>query len=116
MARLTTTPEFRNLLWSATEKRVAREVFQRAYGKQCAAIRAKLRKMISQASEPSDIWSIHDFLSEERKRTDEVFDFRYSVLIQVFGTLLREGWLNKHDLAGLSEDKITKIQQIANLR
>jgi Photoprotection regulator fluorescence recovery protein len=69
--------------------------------------------MIAQISEPPDIWSIHDFLSHERKRTDEIFDYRYSVLIEVFGILLREGWLSKRALTGLSPDKIAKIERMA---
>ncbi len=72
--------------------------------------------MIVQAStDPTVIWRIHDYLSEERKNTDKVFDYRYSVLIMMFGTLLRDGWLAEADLAGLQEDKLEKIRHWASL-
>ena len=115
MARMTTSPALRDLPWSATEKKVARRAFEQAYRKQCDAIRSQLQKMIAKGSEPPDIWAIHDYLSKERKRTDEIFDRRYSVMIEVLSILLRQGWVKKSDLAGLSPDKIEKIQHLANL-
>jgi hypothetical protein len=63
---------------------------------------------------PSVIWDLHDYLSRERKAVDNTFDYRYSVLLDVFGTFLREGWLKEEDLAGLSEEKIEKIKHWAN--
>jgi len=62
-----------------------------------------------------DIWELHDFLTEKRKEIDEKYDYRYSVLILVFGRLLREGWIELDNLEGLDEDKITKIKNIADL-
>ena len=106
----------RDLTWSAAEKKAARGAFEQAYHKQCTAIAAKVKQMIGQAStDPTVIWRIHDYLSQERKNTDEVFDYRYSVLITVFGKLLRDGWLTEADLAGLQEDKMEKIRHWASL-
>ena len=66
------------------------------------------------SSSPSDLWQIHDYLSGQRITVDKTFDYRYSVLLSVFGHLLREGWLTEADLAGLQQDKIEKIKQWAN--
>jgi hypothetical protein len=41
------------------------------------------------------------------------YDFRYSVLISVFGRLLYEGWVTEADLADLKADKLEFIQTIA---
>jgi hypothetical protein len=71
--------------------------------------------MADAVKEPWDIWRIHDFLTDQRTKTDGKYDYRYSVLIFVFATLLREGWLTEADLAGLSEDKIERVKSVATL-
>ena len=96
--------------WSATEKKIARKAFNQAYRRQCETILAQLKKMIARAAEPADIWKVHDYLSIQRKRTDQKYDYRYSVLLQVFARLLREGWLTEADLDGLQDDKIDRIR------
>ena len=107
---MSSSQSLRDLPWSAAEKKIARRAFEQAYHKQCTAIATKVNQMMVQAStDPTVIWRIHDYLSEERKNTDKVFDYRYSVLIMMFGTLLKDGWLAEADLAGLQEDKLEKI-------
>jgi Photoprotection regulator fluorescence recovery protein len=101
--------------WSPAEKKLAREAFERAYQRKCAALLAEVKGMIARDSSPSVIWKLHDFLSRERKTVDKKFDYRYSVLLDVFGTLLREGWLKEEDLAGLAGDKIEGIKHWASL-
>lgn len=96
--------------WNPVEKKAARYAFDRAYAAQCKAILEKVRKMAAKASAPSDLWRVHHFLSEERKRTDELFDYRYSVLLQVFGVLVRDGWIRTDDLARLDDDKLERIK------
>jgi len=58
---------------------------------------------------------LHDFLTEKRNAIDDKYDYRYSVLISVFGKLLGEGLLTKEDFDGLREDKTDKIQAIADI-
>lgn len=97
--------------WSAAEKKIARRAFAEAYQRQCAAILAKAKKMLATASTPTELWKIHDYLSVQRRATDKTYDYRYSVLFNVFARLLKEKWLNLADLAGLEESKIEKIQE-----
>jgi photoprotection regulator FRP-like protein len=101
--------------WSGAEKKVARRAFDQAYHRKCADIEARMKKMAVRASSPSDMWEIHDYLSEQRRIVDDTFDYRYSVLLSVLGYLLREGWLSKADLVGLRDDKIEKIKRWASL-
>lgn len=101
--------------WSPEEKKLARKVFELAYKRKCAALLAKVRSMLARDSSPSVIWKVHDYMSRERIAVDKTFDYRYSVLLDVFGTLLREGWLKKEDLAGLADDKIKRIKHWASL-
>ncbi len=102
-------------MWSKTEKEVARQAFGRAYERECKELSNKVKEMANTAKTPEDIWELHEFLTEKRKEIDEKYDYRYSVLILVFGRLLREGWIKLDDLEGLDEDKITKIKNIADL-
>jgi hypothetical protein len=62
---------------------------------------------------PSDLWLIHDFLTDERKKIDDKYDYRYSVLIFVFARFLKEGRLQESDLDGIEDDKIEKIKYLA---
>ena len=103
------------ITWTAAEKKLAREVFDRAFERQCASITAKAKKMIASSSVPSDIWRVHDYLSQHRRTVDKLYDYRYSILLSVFARLLREGWLTEADLIGLQKDKIEKIKIGANL-
>ena len=102
----------REMKWSKTEKETARRAFERAYRNECAAIAAKIREMVSTASEPEDLWRIHDLLTNERSRTDEKYDYRYSVLLFVFARLLNDGWISEPDLQGLADDKIEAIRYL----
>jgi Photoprotection regulator fluorescence recovery protein len=101
--------------WSPVEKKAARYAFDLAYKKPCEMIREKVRKKAEKASSPADLWKIHDYLSKERRRTDQLFDYRYSVLLQVFAVLLHQGLIHTDDLAGLSDDKLEKIERWAQL-
>ena len=105
----------RDLPWSDTEKKIARRAFDAALDRQCAAVTAELKKMVADASAPGDLWRIHDYLTKQRREIDEIYDYRYSMLILVFGRLLRDGWLKDADLDGLREEKLRHIRGIANL-
>jgi hypothetical protein len=98
--------------WSRAEKRVARKIFDKAYRRQCDSVRARLKDMIASAVDPADIWHIHDCLSEERKRTEELFEFRPAILILVFARLLADGLVTEAELGELSPEKVAQIRRI----
>ena len=99
--------------WSKPEKEIARRAYRAAYERECAAIAGEVRRMAAGIRTPPDMWQIHDYLTKKRKETDEKYDYRYSVLLWVFGRLIYDGWLREEDLAGLSPDKMQEIRQIA---
>ena len=102
-----------NLEWSKAEKQAARRAYDAAYEKECRAIRAKVVQMLEGEDDIRQIWRIHDYLSEQRRETDDKYDYRYSKLIFVFARLLFEGWITEADLSGLGDDKIQKIKHLA---
>jgi hypothetical protein len=102
-----------DLIWSKSEKVIARRAFDTAYKRECDAILGRLKGMVAVAKEPDDIWQIHNFLTEQRDAIDEKYRYRYSILIFVFARLLNEGWLKLTDLEGLGEEKIKEIVKLA---
>ena len=101
--------------WATSEKAIARQAFEQAYKRECAALMEKVRRRARGIAEPNDIWRLHDFLTKQRQSIDEKYDYRYSVLLMVFARLIAEGWLEEDELAGLSEDKLDRIRFIAGL-
>lgn len=102
--------DLRKLKWSNGDKQIARQAFNKAYEGECAEILTKVRQMADKTQEPGDLWRIHDFLDARRRAIHEKYDYRYSVLIQVFSRLVHEGRLALDDLDGLDEDKLSRIE------
>jgi hypothetical protein len=102
-----------NLHWSQAEKRVARKAFDLALNRELEAVMLEARKRTQNMKQPSDLWNLESYLTERRKRIDRQFDYRYSVLIQVFGELLHRSRLSEEDLQGLSDDKLEAIRRYA---
>jgi hypothetical protein len=105
----------RELHWSHGEKKVARAAFDNALARETAAIRKEVEALLKQSTEPSAIWDVHDFLSKKLRELQTKYDYRYSVLVGVFGRLLSEGWLTEVDLADLSPEKLELIRRVAGL-
>jgi hypothetical protein len=66
--------------------------------------------MAGEIKEPSDLWELERYLTSRRKEIDRQYDYRYSVLPEVFGYLIRKGRLREEELHGLKEDKLESIR------
>ena len=53
------------------------------------------------------------YLTQRRKEIDRKYDYRYSQLTHVFGTLMHEKRLREEELRGLGEDKLKLIRSFA---
>ncbi len=104
-----------DIKWTQKEKSISRAAFDKAYRNECDDIIRTVRRKSGSLSEPKEIWELEDYLFKKRKEIDIKYDYRYSVLIHVFGRLVREGWNTMDGLKGLEEEKIRKIQIIANM-
>lgn len=107
--------EMRDLHWSAAEKAVARKAFERALAQELQAVVAETKKMASKIEDSSEVWELARYLSERRKAIDRKFDYRYSVLPEVFAILIRESRLDEKELHGLGEDKLAYVRRAAAL-
>jgi len=100
--------------WTQSEKVIARRAFDRAYEKECMNILNKVKEMLSELKSPKEIWKIEDYLDEERTKVEGKYDYRYSVLIVLFGRLMRDGLIKESDIQGLEQEKIKRIKLISS--
>ena len=103
----------RSLKWSSAEKVIARKAFEQALQQDQGAIIRQAKKMAARIEQPSDLWELERYLTEHRKEIDRQYDYRYSVLLNLFADLIQKGRLREQDLQGLSEEKLRHIRQMA---
>jgi hypothetical protein len=99
--------------WSPTEKKIARAAFDLAYDREMEEIKNTLREKIKQLESNENVWQLENYLSNRRKIINRKYDYRYSMLILVFGKLLEEGYLLEADIVELSDDKIKAIKNVS---
>jgi hypothetical protein len=95
------------------EKKAARRAFDQALDRNLSAIISEAKRRMVNLADPSDLWELEAYLTESRKTVDRVYQYRYSDLLQVFSILMRDGWLEEADLAGVHPDKIAEIKALA---
>ena len=61
----------------------------------------------------SELWELEAYLTQRRKEIDRKYEYKYSVLLPIFGELTREGRLDEKDFQGLAEDKLAYIRREA---
>jgi hypothetical protein len=105
----------RDFPWSREEKAIARKAFNLALGRELDAVIREAKHRASKIKQPSELWDLERYLTRSRQTIDRSYDYRYSVLPRVFGSLIRKGRLSEDDLQGLSDDKLTFIRRVATL-
>src|SRR5215216_5339340 len=100
--------------WSPSEKKVARNAYDAALKVALDKTMAEFKSKVHAAATPSEMWEVEDFLGQQRRKIDQLFDYRYSQLIVVFAGLIRQGYLDENLLVGLSEDKRQTIRKYAS--
>ena len=101
--------------WSDSEKKLSRRVFEAALDRELAETMAEFKSKAERVAKPAEMWAIQEYLREKQREIEAKYDYRYSRLITVFGTLLRQGRIQENELVGLSEEKLAYIQRIATL-
>ena len=104
-----------NFDWSATEKKIARKVFDSTVQAELHALILEFKAKASSVQEVDSVWKIRDWIDKRQSEIDTEFDYRYSHLILVFARLIRSGKLNLADLSGISGDKLHEIKHISEL-
>lgn len=105
---------FADQKWSSSEKKIARNAYDTALKVALDKTMAELKSKVSAAATPSEMWEVEDFLRRQRRTIDELFDYRYSQLVDVFASLIRQGYLEENLFVGLSADKLQMIRKYAS--
>ena len=106
-------PQQKELIWSRSEKAVARTAFDAALGRELHEVIQKTKQMANAIQQSADLWDLEHYLSQRRKEINRKYDYRYSRLTDVLGRLLYENRLIEEDLRGLREDKMESIRSFA---
>ena len=104
-----------DLKWTASEKKIARRVFDEALAIELAEVMAEFKRRAVSVSVPEDMWEIREYLFRKERELNEKYDFRSSQLPLVFGRLVREGRVLEGQLHGLGEEKLSYVRRIASL-
>jgi hypothetical protein len=106
----------REFTWSPAQKKAARAAFDLAVSRELKEIRRKTEEILRNSGDDRAVWRVHDYLSEKRQEIDQKYDYRYSVLLQVFCRLVSEGWLRLDDLSGIGSEKVSVVRNVISLR
>jgi hypothetical protein len=98
-----------DLKWSASEKKIARRAYEAAAESMLARVMADFKARAAAVATPSEMWAIEVDLRQQRRKIEEMLDYRYSQLPLVFARLIGEGHLDEAQLSGLSEEKLEII-------
>jgi len=101
--------------WSSSEKKVARRAFEAALDAELAQALAEFKAQVAALTDPRDMWDMEPYLRQKRREIDSKYDYRYSRLSWVLAWLLREGRIQEEQLAGLAEEKLVDIRDMASL-
>jgi hypothetical protein len=114
--RRTTSSLIRDLRWSGAEKVIARQVFERALRSELEDTKQEVEKRVAMIAHAEEMWDVEEYMTRRRREINYRYDFRYSVLPEVFGELLRAGRVGEEDLRGLDEEKLKFIRAYAKRR
>jgi hypothetical protein len=95
--------------WTKAEKKIARQAFDKALQAELAEVVVTCKQEAAAARTADDVWALERHLGKARQAIDRRYDWRESQLFLVLGSLLAEGRLQLADFAGLSEEKIGRL-------
>lgn len=101
--------------WSEQEQQIAQTAFQAAYQREIDALILQVRERSATLDTTDQVWQLHDFLSAQRYELEGKYDYRYPMLLFVFASLVREGWLSLQELDGLAPEKLAKIAALTRV-
>lgn len=104
----------REWTWSGTEKIAARKAFDLALRKELDSAINEAKERDARITEASELWELEDWLGKRRRKIDSTFDYRYSVLPEVFAGLIFNGLLTVDQLNGIAPEKVDYIRKIVD--
>lgn len=102
--------------WSPKEKDVARQAFELALGREKDEVVRQTKERAAGIGDIDQVWDLAYWLIKRRKQIDEKYDYRYSVLPDVFAILLSRNEIGEDQLHGLAQEKLDAIRKIRSHR
>ncbi|MEB3207406.1 MAG: hypothetical protein VKK63_00640 [Synechococcus sp.] len=99
--------------WTVSEQAIAREAFDRAYGRAVDKLVVEVRSKSELLDSAETVWQLHDYLSIERHTIEGRFDFRLDGILFIFASLVKDHLLQIQELAGLDAEKLAKIEAMS---
>ena len=99
--------------WTVSEQSVAREAFDRAYGRAVDKLVVEVRSKSEHLDSAETVWQLHDYLSIERHTIEGRFDFRLDGILFIFASLVKDHLLQIEELTGLDAEKLAKIEAMS---
>ena len=97
--------------WSTREKSYAKKVLDKAYKRLTNQLIEDVKAKVSEIKKPEDMWKLQEYLNIQRKRVEGLFEFRTTVMLDSFATLIKEGWIRLDQLSMLSEEKYRLLEK-----
>jgi len=101
--------------WSKSDKKIAKELFELARKRDYANLANAIQIKSKNLTTPLSIWDLRDFLNSKAKEFDQKYDYRYSVLDNVFAGFILEDILTLDEMQRFSKRKQEQIKHILNL-
>ncbi len=101
--------------WTTAEKKLARELFERAASNEEAELIADIKGRAAQLSDLDAVRGLQAHIGSAVREFQVKYDFRYSQLLFVFARLVREGRLSRSELNRLSDDKLALVDRMLTL-
>jgi hypothetical protein len=96
--------------YSKSEKLAARELFELAMHRDYENLKSQITSL--SIDEPHNIWELKDLLNKKSREFDRKYDYRYSILDQLFVEFILEDLLKTSELKGLSKERQKYIETI----
>jgi hypothetical protein len=99
--------------WSGAEKAAARRAFDLVLQAELEAVIRETKARAARIVEIDDVWKLEHWLGKRRREIDLKFDYRYSVLPEVFAVMISKGQLRLEQLHGIAPEKLDAIEKLA---
>jgi inorganic pyrophosphatase/exopolyphosphatase len=89
--------------YTKSEKKVAKELFELARQRDYEHLQTNIKQY--KCDTPQNIWDLREFLNKKAKEFDNKYDYRYSVLDEVFIGFILEKLLHIDEMKDFSKER-----------
>lgn len=103
-----------DIKWKDSEKKIANRVYEKCRLSELEELIENFKAEAAAVGDPDQLWKLIETMRERRYAFEQKYDYRYSVLINVFARLVGEGRISEIELQGLDSEKLKAIRQASS--